>query len=243
MPNIHLNVTIGSLLNFYKHERNIFGRCPNCDEPFRLSEVKLTYGKLPPKDVLSQLRRQRDTLQEQIDELEAKIEQAEYDHQDHIQTLTDKYEDKIDRLNDRWAYKVDNEVEKRIRSRITQIRRSAIARSRSGQLGKTLEKIAPMFPGFGHFPYDVRPIFDPVDFVIFDGYFHGDVTDIVFVEFKTGESRQNSIQKSIRRAIDKKQVYFEEKRLRRETIELLTRRNPPRCKCLSNKTQCVGYSV
>ena len=43
-------VSIGSLLAFYKHERNIFGRCPHCNEPFRLSEVKLTYGKEPPRD-------------------------------------------------------------------------------------------------------------------------------------------------------------------------------------------------
>jgi len=69
-----------------------------------------------------------------------------------------------------------------------EIRKNAIARSRVGQLGKTLEKIAPMFPGFGHLPYDVRPIFDPVDFVVFDGYYQGDVTDIVFVEFKTAKA-------------------------------------------------------
>jgi hypothetical protein len=42
-----------------------------------------------------------------------------------------------------------------------EIRKNAIAKSRAGQLGKTLEKIVPMFPGFGHHPYDVRPIFDP----------------------------------------------------------------------------------
>ena len=79
-----------------------------------------------------------------------------------------------------------------------------------------------MFPGFGHHPYDARPVFDPIDFVIFDGYYQGAVTDIVFVEFKTSESRLNSVQGSIRDAIGKKRVHFEEKRLGKEAIKMLT---------------------
>lgn len=84
-----------------------------------------------------------------------------------------------------------------------------------------------MFPGFGHHPYDVRPIFDPIDFVVFDGYYQGSVTDIVFVEFKTGQSRLNSVQGSIREAVQKKRVRFEERRLRKETIKMLTEGKPP----------------
>jgi len=223
MSGIEINATIGSLLDFYRQERNIYGRCPNCDEPFRLAEVKLTYGKEPPRDLLSRMKRARDALQERLDELEAKIQEAEMRHQEAIDILKQKHEDRVDTLNDRWSDRIENEVERRIRSRIVQIRGDAIAKSRAGQLGKTLEKIAPMFPGFGHFPYDVRPIFDPIDFVIFDGYFHGDVTDIVFVEFKTGQSRQSPIQNSIRNAIEKKRVHFEEKRITKETINMLVR--------------------
>jgi hypothetical protein len=51
MARIDISGSIGSLVGFYKHERSIFGRCPHCGEPFRLSEVKLTYGKEPPKDL------------------------------------------------------------------------------------------------------------------------------------------------------------------------------------------------
>lgn len=222
MSGIEVNGTISSLLDFYKHERNIYGCCPNCDQPFRLSDVKLTYGKEPPRDVISQMKRERDNLKEKLEQLEEKIEEAEMKHQDAIDSLNERHKDKLDSLNDRWNDKVDNVVDKRIRARINQIRGDAIAKSRASQLGKTLEKIAPMFPGFGHFPYDVRPIFDPIDFVIFDGYFHGDVTDIVFVEFKTGQSRQSSIQSSIRKAIEKKRIHFEEKRISKDTINMLT---------------------
>ena len=206
-------------MDYYKQERNIYGHCPYCGEPFRLSDIKLTYGKQPPKDLLSGLLRERDKLSEQIEEIETKIEETK-----------EEYEGKIEIVNERWADKFDNEVDRRIQRRISEIRRDAITRSRAGQLGKTIEKLAPMIPGFGHFPYDVRPIFDPIDFVIFDGYFHGEVDEIVFVEFKTGQSRATPIQNSIRKAIEKKKVFFEEKRMPSETIKMLTRRKVPRLK-------------
>lgn len=232
MPNVDISGSIGSLLSFYKHERRIFGRCPHCEEPFRLSEVKLTYGKEPPKDLLARMKRDRNQLKEQLEELESEIEDVESEHEYKTEALKQGYEDKLDALDDRWKDKVDNEVEKHLRAKVRDIRQDAIARSRVGQLGKTIEKIAPMFPGFGHHPSDVRPIFDPIDFVIFDGYFGGGVTDVVFVEFKTGQSRLTPIQASIREAVDKKRVYFEEKRMSKEAIRMLTQGRRPRLKQL-----------
>ncbi len=211
MPSIDVSGSIGSLLSFYKHERSIYGRCPHCKEPFRLSEVKLTYGKEPPRDLLSRLKKNRDKLEDELEAVKAEIEEVE-----------DRHGYEIDVLNAKWSDKVENEVDKQIRKREKEIRQKAIAKSRAGQLGKTLEKIVPMFPGFGHHPYDVRPVFDPIDFVIFDGYYQGSVTDVVFVEFKTGQSRINPVQGSIRAAIENKRVYFEEKRLGKEAIKTLT---------------------
>jgi len=228
MQRIDLNGSIGSLLSFYKHERNIYGRCPHCGEPFRLSEVKLTYGKEPPRNLLTRMKRERDRLGEQMEELESEIQQTESDYEGELDALKETHKDKLDALDERWRDKVDNEVEKRIRTRVKEIRQDAIERSRVGQLGKTLEKIAPMFPGFGHHPSDVRPIFDPIDFVVFDGYFRDEVTDIVFVEFKTGQSRLSSVQSSIRAAVQKRRVHFEERRMTKETIRMLTQRRPPR---------------
>ena len=199
--------SIGSLLAFYKHERNIFGRCPHCNEPFRLSEVKLTYGKEPPRDLLTRMKRDRDKLQEQMETLQGDIEEMEHVHAEELSDQQERF---------------DAEIDKRIGKEKKEIKDKAIAKSRAGQLGKTLEKVAPMFPGFGHHPYDVRPIFDPIDFVIFDGYFKGEVTDLVFVEFKTGQSRLNDVQNSIREAVRKKRVHFEEKRLSSQSIKMLT---------------------
>ncbi len=218
---------ITSLLSYYKHERNIYGRCPHCDETFRLSEVKLTYGKEPPKDLLGRMKRDRDALQEKIEELESQIGEMEDGHEIELDDVRGEGEKNVELLNEKWKGKVDNEVQRQLGKREREIRQDAIAKSRAGQLGKTLEKIAPMFPGFGHNPYDVRPIFDPIDFVVFDGYYQGGVTDIVFIEFKTGQSRMSPIQKSIRSAVERKRVRFEERRLRKDALRLLTQGRRP----------------
>jgi predicted Holliday junction resolvase-like endonuclease len=217
MARIEINGNIGSLLNFYKEETRLFGRCPHCQEPFRLSEVKLTYGKEPPKDLLTRMKSERDRLKEKLEQLEEDIEDTQLEHDNELGTL-----------DDRWKDKVSTAVERQLLKTVRQIRKDAIARARVGQLGKTLEKIAPMFPGFGHHPYDVRPVFDPVDFVVFDGYFQGAVTDITFVEFKTGQSRLSKIQDSIRTAIEKKRVRFELRRLSKEAMKALTSVSVPK---------------
>lgn len=147
MERVDLNGSIGSLLSFYKHERNIYGRCPHCHEPFRLSEVKLTYGKEPPRDLLTRMKRERDRLREQMEELESQIQETESEYEGELDALKETHQDKLEALNERWGDKVDNEVEKRIRTRVKEIRQDAVERSRVGQLGKKLEKIAPMFPG------------------------------------------------------------------------------------------------
>jgi predicted Holliday junction resolvase-like endonuclease len=208
---------ISSLLSFYKHERQIFGRCPSCGNAFRLSEVKLTYGKQPPKDIVTRMKAERDRLLEKLQQLEDDIEAAEDEHQFDL-----------DAADEKWKAKLSVEVEKQLVRERKDIRKNAIARARAGQLGKTLEKVVPMFPRFGHHPYDVRPIFDPIDFVVFDGYFQGKVTDITFVEFKTGQSRLSGVQESIRETVERKRVRFELRRLSREAIKSITSANPPR---------------
>jgi predicted Holliday junction resolvase-like endonuclease len=182
----------------------------------------------PPRDLLTHIRRNRDDLIKQVQVLQSIIQEAESQHENEIENLKGTHEDKLQALDQRWRDKVGNEVDKRLRSHVKEIRRDAIERSRVGQLGKTLERIAPMFPGFGHHPSDVRPIFDPIDFVIFDGYFKDEVTDVVFVEFKSGQARLSPVQSSIRNAVQKGRVHFEERRMTRETIQMLTRRRAPK---------------
>src|SRR6266540_3814781 len=121
MAGVSVDGSIGSLLAFYKQEKNIYGRCPHCGEPFRLSEVKLTYGKEPPKDLLGRMKLERDRLKEKLEDLDAQI-----------QDLSDDHEGELEALDQRWRDKCDVEIDRRLRKREREIRQDAIARSRAG---------------------------------------------------------------------------------------------------------------
>jgi predicted Holliday junction resolvase-like endonuclease len=214
MPKIAMNADISSLLDFYRKEHRIFGRCPHCGEAFRLSETKLTYGKEPPRDLLSQMKKERDRLDSQIQDLEDELEAARSEHESAMEVAEQK-----------WEERFDVEVDRRIARETKRIRKEAIERSRVTTLGKTIERIAPLFSGFGYHPGDVRPLFEPVDFVIFDGLWSREVSELVFVEFKTGGSRMSPVQESIREAVGRKRVRFEERRITTDTLKRITKGN------------------
>lgn len=221
MKNIEITGNIKDLLSFYKAEKKIYGRCPDCGEVFRLSDVKLTYGKQPPKDQLESLKRQRERLFEDLEKLQEEIEQVEEESREEINSLKYEHRGQIQALNEKWAEKVDTAVERQLTKQIREVRKKAIAQSRATMLGKTIERIAPMFSGFDHHPSDVRPIFEPIDFIIFSGLFSGEVTELVFVEFKTANGRLSDMQKSIRNTVQQKKVRFEERRMNDRVLEAL----------------------
>ena len=53
----------------------------------------------------------------------------------------------------------------------------------------------------------------PVDFIVFKGLDDKNVEEIVFVEVKSGKSQMNKTEKSLKDAIRKKKVRFEEYRV------------------------------
>lgn len=90
-------------------------------------------------------------------------------------------------------------------------KQKAIMQSRAVLLGKLLECIAPCFRRFGHDPRDMRPVFDPVDYIVFNGLTVDRlVQDITFVEVKCGTSRLTPAQKSIRDAVEKGRVGWQQ---------------------------------
>jgi len=89
-------------------------------------------------------------------------------------------------------------------------RRQAIVRSRSTLLGHLFERLAPFFRRFDHDPRDVRPLMNPIDYVVFEGLtINRRVSRIVFVEVKCGTSRVSPAQKSIVDAIREGRVAAE----------------------------------
>jgi predicted Holliday junction resolvase-like endonuclease len=90
----------------------------------------------------------------------------------------------------------------------------SIEKSKQVYIGKTLEHLTPTVATWGHKPRDCRFLAEPIDFIAFDGLFEKDeVNKITFIEAKTGNAKTSSREKSIKNAVEKGEVYFEEFRL------------------------------
>ena len=79
-------------------------------------------------------------------------------------------------------------------------------RSVEVKLGKTVEEICHVLPGFPYSPFDCRAMFDPIDYVVFIGATHDLVTQVDFVEVKTGDSDLKKAQRQIRDAVTEGRV-------------------------------------
>lgn len=93
------------------------------------------------------------------------------------------------------------------------IRRDAVTRSQAVTVGKVSEHIAPYLPNFAYNPKDARFIGSPVDFVVFDGLNKDMVTQVVFVEVKSGSSTLTTRERSVRDAIKSRSVRWEDIRV------------------------------
>src|SRR6266508_3905789 len=96
MPTIPSDGQITDLLKFYRAEHHIYGRCPCCGEGFRLSEVKLTYGKEPPRDMLTKLKLASRRAEDANDRLRERIEEMQADHESNMDSLEGQWRDRVD---------------------------------------------------------------------------------------------------------------------------------------------------
>ncbi len=76
-------------------------------------------------------------------------------------------------------------------------------------IGKVVEKITTVLPGFTASPSDCRSLFEPIDLLVFEGLSaKGKVESIQFTEVKSGGAKLNSHQAQIRSAIEAGKVEF-----------------------------------
>jgi predicted Holliday junction resolvase-like endonuclease len=66
---------------------------------------------------------------------------------------------------------------------------------------KALKKIDPVFRGAGYNPHDVRVIFDPVTYIVFNGMGEGRPREIILLAKPVQSSRAERLQSSIERAV------------------------------------------
>jgi predicted Holliday junction resolvase-like endonuclease len=90
-------------------------------------------------------------------------------------------------------------------------RKDAVKRSRAVLGGQFGEQLAPFFPGFPCNPGDVRFLGKPVDFIGFPGAAEGEkITEILFIEVKTGTAGLSKREREIRDAIQHGRVRYVE---------------------------------
>lgn len=77
-------------------------------------------------------------------------------------------------------------------------------------IGFILERLCPSLRQFRFDRNDCRSLFDPIDYVVFDGLSsRGSVSKIVFMDIKTGRSRLNDTQEEIRSLVERKRVVWD----------------------------------
>lgn len=92
-------------------------------------------------------------------------------------------------------------------------RKDAIMKSRAVLGGQFSEQLAPFLPDFNYTPTECKFLGKPVDFLVFKGMDEKNINEVVFVEVKSGKSKLSPQEKSLKEAIEKKKVRWEEYRI------------------------------
>ncbi len=104
-------------------------------------------------------------------------------------------------------------MRRRLSADVEAIRADAVKRSRSVLAGQFSEQLAPFLPDFPWRPTEARFIGKPVDFIVFKGLDGKAVSEIVFVEVKSGKSSLSGTERSLRDAVREKRVIWAEYRV------------------------------
>ena len=100
--------------------------------------------------------------------------------------------------------------DRRWKEKIPEVRETAIKQSRSVLSGQFSEQLAPYLPDFNYKPTEARFIGKPIDFVIFKGMDEKKIDEVVFVEVKSGQSQLSKVEKTLKSAIENKNVSWHE---------------------------------
>jgi predicted Holliday junction resolvase-like endonuclease len=97
-----------------------------------------------------------------------------------------------------------------LRERRKHISESSEIQARATNIGFILERLAPSLSTFRFECGDCRSLFDPIDYIIFEGLSQkGLVTRIIFADIKTGNAALSLKQREIRSLVTSKKVEFD----------------------------------
>lgn len=102
---------------------------------------------------------------------------------------------------------------KELKEQLNKLRERGTSKSEVGaksiNIGFILERLAPTLGSFKFNHNDCRSLFDPIDYIIFEGLSKkGQIDKIFFVDIKTGAARLSKKQREIKTIINDKKVNF-----------------------------------
>jgi predicted Holliday junction resolvase-like endonuclease len=101
------------------------------------------------------------------------------------------------------------ELKKEYQELKDKVTKLAAKKSMEINVGKTIEEVVSVLPTFPYHRNDCRSLLDPIDYLIFEGLAkEGKVSQMHFVDVKTGSARLNDHQKQIKDAVERKKVEF-----------------------------------
>ena len=104
--------------------------------------------------------------------------------------------DKLENLQESWETKAEELGEKE-----KAMRREAIEKATRTELPKLLHRIVPTFTKSNLNPQDIKTLFHPIDFLVFDGLNNDRVDRVLLMDHKPNDSGRTSIHKGINDAI------------------------------------------
>ena len=95
--------------------------------------------------------------------------------------------------------------------RVEEIVRARLKQSRAVLGGLVSEQMAPLLPGFPFDPGDCRFVGKPIDFVVFRGMNEKNISEVIFLEIKSGTARAlNEQERKLREAVRSGRVSWAE---------------------------------
>lgn len=102
------------------------------------------------------------------------------------------------------------ETEKELKERRRAMPEKSERGAKSVNIGFILERLAPSLSQFRFNRNDCRSLFEPIDYLIFEGLtLTGKVNRIIFSDIKTGKARLQNSQKQIRELVARKRVSWD----------------------------------
>lgn len=110
--------------------------------------------------------------------------------------------------------------------KITEVKKEAkkkaaasLKKSKEVMKGNAYEQLVPFIDGLGYNPNDLVFVGGPIDYIGFKGKSEEEITEIVIIEVKTGDSRLNNRQKQIKKLI----TSINDKRLKWKEYRITTK--------------------